>query len=155
VTGNAGGATDCWGTLTGNDPGPSGDGFEISGMTFDFLAKKDIGGPLEGVDIGLIVGGTPGQSGTWAFSALPAGYGDFLIVLKAANNPGFAVWLFSGPDAASTSGDWNVAWGKDLSHLSVYAKISPMSPIPLPAGGLLLMGALGGLGLLRRRREIS
>ncbi|PLL13747.1 hypothetical protein C0V75_08955 [Tabrizicola sp. TH137] len=27
-----------------------------------------------------------------------------------------------------------------------------MSEVPLPATGLLLLGALGGLGLLRRRR---
>ncbi|WP_424973033.1 VPLPA-CTERM sorting domain-containing protein [Dinoroseobacter sp. S76] len=29
----------------------------------------------------------------------------------------------------------------------------PPAPIPLPAGGLLLLGAFGGLGLLRRRRR--
>jgi hypothetical protein len=28
----------------------------------------------------------------------------------------------------------------------------PPSPVPLPAGGLLLAGALGGIGLIRRRR---
>ena len=27
------------------------------------------------------------------------------------------------------------------------------APIPLPAGGLLLLGALGGLGLARRRKK--
>lgn len=30
---------------------------------------------------------------------------------------------------------------------------APVAPVPLPAGGLLLVGALGGLGLMRRRRK--
>lgn len=29
---------------------------------------------------------------------------------------------------------------------------APVAPVPLPAGGLLLIGALGALGLMRRRR---
>lgn len=30
---------------------------------------------------------------------------------------------------------------------------TPVAPVPVPAGGLLLVGALGGLGLMRRRRK--
>ena len=30
---------------------------------------------------------------------------------------------------------------------------APVAPVPRPAGGLLLVGALGGLGLMRRRRK--
>lgn len=30
---------------------------------------------------------------------------------------------------------------------------APVAPVPLPAGGILLVGALGGLGLMRRRRR--
>ena len=156
VTGNAGGATNCWGTLDGNDPGPSGDGFDIDGMTYDFISKLDTPGGPDGTDIGLAVSGGGTTSGTWSFTGLPGGYGDFLIVLKAASKPGFAIWLFEGPHAASTSGNWLVAWNKGLSHLSVYAKespISPPAPIPVPAAGFLLVGALAGLAGLRRRNR--
>ena len=154
VTGNAGGATECWGTLDGNDPGPSGDGFVMGSMTFDYLAKKDVGGELDDPSgIGLVVGGTPGTSGTWEFTGGALG-SDFLIVLKAASKPGFAAWLFSGGDAASTMGSWLVAWDKDLSHLAVYKKRDGggggPDPIPLPASGLLLLAGFGGLSVMRR-----
>lgn len=66
-----GGASECWGTFDGNDPGPSGDGFDINGMVFDFVAKKDQGGPLTGTDIRLVVGPDADDilTGTWEFDA--------------------------------------------------------------------------------------
>lgn len=152
VTGNLGGSTDCWGTLNGNDPGPSGDGFEIDGMVFDFVAKEDTPGGLTGMDIGLSVspsGGAP--SGTWEYDPSLFSADSFLIVLKAASSPGFGAWLFEGADAASFSGDWSVAWGKDLSHLSIYAK-DVDTQVPEPATvGLLGLG-LVLIGVLRRRK---
>ena len=43
-----------------------------------------------------------------------------------------------------TNGNAGPTGGFDVASISV-------SAIPLPAGGLLLIGALGGLALLRRR----
>ena len=55
VTGNLGGATACFGPIGSNDPGPSGGGYELMGMQFDFVAKQGTPGPLEGANIGLMV----------------------------------------------------------------------------------------------------
>lgn len=162
VSGDNGGATECWGTYDGNDAGPSGDGYEIDGgpydgATFDFVAKQNTPGSTEGDDIGLTVTPSGGAlGGEWAFTPGALGGHDFLIVLKAASQPGFAVWLFAGnPDATSYSGSWSVAWGKDLSHLSVYkATLPPQEPeesVPAPSPVGLLATAL--LGLWGRRRR--
>jgi hypothetical protein len=156
VTGNLGGATECWGTLNGNAPGPSGEGFDIDGTIFDFVAKENTPGSLEGTDIGLIVTPNGGaSSGTWEFDPSKFAPTEFLIVLKAANKPGYAAWLFTGADAASFSGDWLVAWtnnnGKPrtLSHLSIYAP----TVVPVPAAvWLFASGLLGLVGVARRKR---
>ena len=156
VTGNAGGANECWGTFNGNDPGPSGDGFDVGGTIFDFVAKEDTPGGLSGADIGLSVSPTGGaSSGTWAYDSSKFAPTEFLIVLKAANNPGFAAWLFDGPEAASDAGTWLVAWTnqygnpRDVCDLSVYAP----AVIPVPAAVWLFgSGLLGLVGIARRRR---
>jgi len=85
VTGNAGGATDCWGTFSGNDPGPSGDGFQIGTMVFDFIAKEDTPGGLSGMNIGLNVSPDGGaKSGTWQYDPSLFSAGSFLIALNAS-----------------------------------------------------------------------
>lgn len=42
----------------------------------------------------------------------------------------------------------------DISHISFYDSVGP-APIPLPAAGLMLLGALGGLAAVRRRRKAA
>ncbi|MDQ2089650.1 VPLPA-CTERM sorting domain-containing protein [Marimonas arenosa] len=147
VTGNNGGADDCWGAYDGNDPGPGG-AFELDGVEYTFLTKYEFDngtGVTEGADIGLTW--TQGTSGTWTITSAIGQ--DFLIVLKASSTPGYGVWSFFGdPNNTSTSGTFDVAWNKDLSHLAIY-----VAPIPIPAAGLMLIGALGGLGFVARRKR--
>ena len=150
VTGDAGGASDCWGTIIGNDPGPSGVGFDIDGTIFDYVAKLDIDDGLDGADIGLVV--TPdarGTTGSWAFDTAKFAPSEFLIVLKAANK--YGVWLFTGADAASFSGDWFVAWGNDLSHLAIYAT----DGVTVPEPGMVGLLAIGLIGVAVARRKMK
>ena len=54
----------------------------------------------------------------------------------------------AGPDTLSFSGVGdNDSLGGLLDDVSI-------SAVPLPAGGLLLLGALGGLAAMRRRKSI-
>ena len=154
VTGNAGGASDCWGTYDGNDPGPGGS-FDLDGTIFDYVARDNADTGLEGSDIGLEVD-FGSSSGTWSFDSAKFSPTEFIIVLKASNSPGYAAWLFEGDDAASDAGTWLVAWtnengeAHDLSHLSIYET----SEVPVPAAALLFgSGLLGIVGVARRKNH--
>jgi hypothetical protein len=152
VTGNLGGANECWGTFDGTDPGPAGDGFQIGATVYDFVAKQNTPGDLEGLDIGLDVQPAGGAlSGTWSYDPAKFDPSEFLIVLKAANSPGYGAWLFDGAAADSFSGTWLVAWERELSHLSIYAPENG-GQVPVP-GVLALLGVgLLGIGAIRRQR---
>lgn len=116
LTGNNGNPTNCFGTFSGNDPGPSGDGLMVGTMVFDFISKVDAeNGSLvySGANIGLSItgdGGLPADSGTWSYDSSLFSADAFIIVIKAANSPGFAAWLFDGSSATSDMGTWLIAW---------------------------------------------
>lgn len=79
-------------------------------------------------------------------NALPEAVVGYLIQVANGNfnSPFFDIQQGQGPNA----GEFKV---KEISHVSLY--VSNMAPIPLPAAGFLMLGALGGLGLLARRRR--
>ena len=149
VTGNLGGATACFGPIGSNDPGPSGGGYQLMGMQFDYVAKQDTPGALDDPGIGLVVTPSGGAtSGTWAYDPTRFSATAFLIVLKGGN--AHQAYLFSGADAMSSSGAWK--WDKNLSHLSIYAKDGQVT-VPEPATLLLLGTGLVAVGIRRRRKS--
>jgi hypothetical protein len=166
-------STDCEGMIAGNDkaalPGSNVGGgntnvndpalFGIS--TWVEAGKVDVPDPL-----GSFVGGSSGiltmtlnadgKSGTWSVSSW-SGIGSAMLVLKGG--PNFAAYLLDL--AAGLSGEWrtdallvgnSLQNSAGLSHITLYT--SP-APIPLPAAGFLLLGALGGLAAVRRRRRAA
>jgi hypothetical protein len=89
------------------------------------------------------------SSGTWDILN-PDRYSSIMLVLKAGNT--FGAFLLDS--AAILSGDWSTSRG--LSHASVYYGGEPTpAPVPLPASALLLLGGVGGLAALRRRRKAT
>lgn len=57
-------------------------------------------------------------------------------------------------DCTLNGSDWFLDEGK-TSKLGIYANISAVAPIPLPAAGWLMIAGLGGLAALRRRRKAA
>jgi hypothetical protein len=94
------------------------------------------------------------QSGTWSLNPLLTwGTGLYAFAIKGATDN--AVYLM---DTAFTSGTWNVLDlenngenNPDMSNIRLFGTTA-LAPIPVPAAGFLLIGALGGLAALRRRK---
>ena len=93
------------------------------------------------------------------------GFDPLMIVLKSGSQ--YGAFLISQA-VSGLSGTWSITQescttnkktgvvtckttGKELSHTSLYHQ--PPALIPVPAAGLMLLGALGGLAALRRRRR--
>jgi PEP-CTERM motif len=189
VTGNNGGSGDCFGTFSGNDPNGSADGIEAAGRVFDFIARSNVNEngtqSLVGANIGLRLYQPTDNScevatamtiasstGCWAFDPTLFMPEAFIVVLKAANDPGWAAWLFDGADAASSFGSWAVGWRANrnacsghtnnngtagsgncaaISHLTIFGS-GTRTTVPEP-GTLALLGlGLLGFGLTRRRK---
>ena len=132
-----------------------------------FLAIYTDGTVLGKVDEGTATGltGTPtdldsGLSGTitWDPTSWGTSYSAFAILFKFGNGDTADSWFAYSLPAALDAATWAVLkpdgtpyTQHELSHVTLIG----LSPIPLPAAGFLLIGALGGLGLMRRRRKIS
>ncbi|MFN3614713.1 MAG: VPLPA-CTERM sorting domain-containing protein [Rubrimonas sp.] len=118
--------------------------FGLDGWTLAAKTDKPAAGNKQVTFTTAPVNGSKG--GDWAISN-PNAFGPLMITLKAGD--GFAAFLLD-----SLAGTWSST--KGLSHASIYYRNGvtppPPAPVPLPASALLLIGGMGGLVVLRRRK---
>lgn len=171
-------ASDCYGVVTGNDPGSAINDlahWKTPEVEWTLLVKSDIDlnggigyGNLSG--IAFTLSASAGTEGFWtlnaldtnglAYANLPATV-DFVGVLKAGT--GFAAYFFDDMVvSADNNGTWAIAFNNnggqvpDLSHLSLYTRIDMSGGIPaaIPEAqtyAMMLVG-LGLVGFMARRR---
>ena len=129
----------------------SGDG-NIGNGTEDWLAlgyvEIDDTGDGAGPYTYLSGDTNSGTSGTITVSGDLSAYDSILIGLKTGDaqlSIDWAVFEIAG------AGDyiWSVTGQQALSHTVLYGR---MGEVPLPAAGFLLLGGLGALGFMRRRK---
>lgn len=133
-------------THSGNDTNQIDSAFEMFGLTGWKLSDKNddgaAGNPITFTD--APDNGT--KSGDWSIDTL-AGLTNVVITLKAGN--GFGAFLLDLTVADPLTGTWSST--KGLSHASIYYNGTP-AVVPLPAGAVLLLTGLAGLGFAARRR---
>jgi|GEM_PF-3847227 len=169
MAGGASAATVCHSTVDGeNDPFPNS---LLGSMA---LAKCDDGGDKVGLCVKWEDGGAPGdyskaftltytssQIFDWTYDptevvgADPVLYPTYLAVKaggKGASGGGYVIYSITPGDTSGSVPDFADYIDKDISHVSFY---DGTAVIPLPAAGWLLLGGLGGLAALKRRRKTA
>lgn len=132
-----------------NDTNTINSSYSLFSMTGWTLAAK--AGDETGGDGNVSFATTPvnGGSSSWSLDN-PNNYSNIFITLKQANS--FASFLLD--TTAPLSGLWSTSGPggsqQALSHASIYYQIST---VPLPAGAVLILTALGCLGFARRRKS--
>jgi hypothetical protein len=133
----------------GNDTPTNVNAVSPGGISSWILADKSDGGGDQSATFALPVPAS-GQT-TWAVLN-PDNYPSILVTLKQGNS--FAAFVLDMTKALS--GTWSTSGpggsSNDLSHGSVFVDGTP-APIPVPAAGLLLASAIGGIAVLRRRKR--
>lgn len=173
------GAAGCILSGTGNTDNAPSEGLILAAVAPGTLLDKTDSVGASGVVISAT--GVGALSGLWSI-LVPNGFDlvDAFLALKSGAGGGDPEWaLFSLPDGI-LAGSWTIedptltaaqnaacqAPGRpprycndfngeqSLSHMSLYGRLVP-SQVPVPAAGLMLLGALGGLAALRRRRKAA
>ncbi|MEP1573433.1 MAG: VPLPA-CTERM sorting domain-containing protein [Roseibium album] len=78
-------------------------------------------------------------------------------LMRARTIAFFNFGVLGGDDAVSANSSTSIKVATDTSNIDyfVFARFTPsqLTPVPLPAGGFLLLAGLAGLGALRARRN--
>lgn len=147
----------CFQNLSGNDSASA-----LSGVTHRVRLARD--NDLNGTDRGdatlLTVTGTRKEGTITVAQSVFNMYGSVSLVLKgpdsAQSTPSsFIACLVTSAASFTYVSPYSNQNNRqqDLSHISLYAgDPTPPPAVPLPATVVLLAGALGGLGALRRRK---
>jgi len=104
-------------------------------------------------DLSFTITNTGNPSGDEILGLVLDGLFDFDLALPLDLGSGVSVTGFFAQIAEGTGSFANGVWYNPetgTSKLGIYANVAA---VPLPAGGLLLLGALGGLGVAARRRK--
>ncbi|WP_300035969.1 VPLPA-CTERM sorting domain-containing protein [uncultured Roseobacter sp.] len=119
------------------------------GDTVFDIATGDAGGSTTGSSAGLTFAETSGLTGSIDVTYFnPVGVtpddpvGDIFESLLID---------LSGLDGGGLSFGQTLTFNQDTDNLSISGDIRPMNPVPLPAAGWMLIAALGGIGVMKRR----
>ncbi len=98
----------------------------------------------------------------WVYTAGAGDPGVTAVVLAAGGNWAWSTVfsvvgnVFSGSVSTLDAGLVNKRGiPQNVSHITLFDSYIPPATVPVPAAGFLLVGALGGLAALRRRRKAA
>lgn len=135
------GADSCWGLADGN---ANAQQVDVNNDSFDNIVG------LFGYSDWVVFDGDGdfGGGASGGFNISDNDYGQVAVLLKSANT--FGAYLFGG--GLSGDVDYDTANERGLSNYVVAGRGDSVPEVPLPASALLLLGGLGGLVVLRRRK---
>jgi len=158
VTYQSNSSDNCYGAYEGNNDST----LQIAQNTWSVVETYNV--PSEGASGSInnfsVSFNNENYIGDWSYSGDTSLWDSFLIVTKASNNPGWAVYQFDNLDSTTPlNGSWYIPWspnnnGKDnkasLSHIAIYSmQASNTVPEPTP----LALLSIGLIALAFRKKK--
>lgn len=161
-------ASACEGIFAGNDSNQDVSG--LFGGAWTYVTKYDLDSGATSGDASVGLTADAGSSGDWSVSSWGA-MTDAMVILKGGKS--FSAFLLDDL-TLGTSGTFDTTgaaikgnakkgklkFGPDLSHISLYSRNTTPpddntgpDPVPLPAGGWLILTGLAALAASRRAKK--